>query len=405
MTKKKWLRAIGFVLVVVLLFGGYYVYSMYSFARTINNNKMFSFGNQPLNAAKWEGTEPVNIMIMGVDRRSTTDRPRSDTILLLSMNPTTKKVTLFSVMRDTYVQIPGYDKAKINAAFADGGPELEMNTVSQYLNIPIHYYVATDFEGFAKIIDALGGIDVNVPYDMVHPDDGIYDINLKKGYQHLDGHHALMYVRFRGTPRADFDRTARQRQMMQLVTSKLKQPANLIKLPSLLKEMEPYTQVSSNMTPDAMTKLLSLAMECKNSSIDSEQLPPDQDLQETWDDLGEQVLVPDIPAVRKFVQEKIGDQTVAPTSVPNGGNGQSSSSQGQGGQNQQGQSGQASGPTAVVNGPSVNVRQKPGTQYAIIGQVDQGGVVTIVEQDGDWDYIKTADGMYGYILGSLLTPQ
>lgn len=407
--KKKWRRIVSFALIVVLLFGGYYVYSMFSFVHTIGTNKMFSTGNQPLNTAKWEGTEPVNILFMGVDRRNPNDRPRSDTMMIASINPTTKKVTLFSIMRDSYVNIPGIGKSKINAAFANGGPELTIDTISQYLNIPIHFYIATDFEGFAKIIDAIGGVDVNVKENMVHPDDGIYDINLKKGQQHLDGQKALMYVRYRGTPRADFDRTEHQREMMQIVSKKLESPQYLVKLPSILKAVEPYTQVSPNMTPDMMTKLLALMVECRGSGIESVQLPPDNLLSEGWDSAGEQVLNVDVPGVQKFVHDKIGaDATQTAQRNQSNGNGEQSappSQQPQGTNGNSGQQQQAQGQSAKVLGEYVNVRQKPGTDSNIIGKVSAGGIVTIIEQTGDWDYIQTSDGMYGYIKADLLSPQ
>ncbi|MGZ4032741.1 MAG: LCP family glycopolymer transferase [Tumebacillaceae bacterium] len=406
MTKKKWMRIVSFALVVVLLFGGYYAYSMFSFMHTIGTNKMFSTGNQPLNTAKWEGSEPVNILFMGVDRRDPNDRPRSDTMMIASINPTTKKITLFSIMRDSYVNIPGVGKSKLNAAFANGGPELTIDTISQYLNIPIHFYIATDFEGFAKIIDAIGGVDVNVKENMVHADDGIYDINLKAGQQHLDGHKALMYVRYRGTPRADFDRTAHQREMMQIVSKKLETPSMLIKLPTILKAIEPYTQVSPNLTPDVMTKLLALMLECKGSGIDSVQLPPDNALSEGWDSAGEQVLEVDIPAVQKLVHDKIGADQTQQKTEPAQGNGNGNNASQQPSQGSTGGSSQkAQGQSATVIGEYVNVRQKPGTDSNIIGKVSGGGVVTIIEQTGDWDYVQTGDGMYGYIKADLLSPQ
>jgi anionic cell wall polymer biosynthesis LytR-Cps2A-Psr (LCP) family protein len=244
---------------------------------------------------------------------------------------------------------------------------------------------------------------------MVHPDDGIYDINLKKGQQHLDGQKALMYVRYRGTPRADFDRTEHQREMMQIVSKKLESPQYLVKLPSILKAVEPYTQVSPNMTPDMMTKLLALVLECRGSGIDSVQVPPDNLLSEGWDSAGEQVLNIDVPGVQQFVHDKIGaDATQTAQLNQSNGNGQQSSQpsqQPQGSNGNSGQQQQAQGQSAKVLGEYVNVRQKPGTDSNIIGKVSAGGIVTIIEQTGDWDYIQTSDGMYGYIKADLLSPQ
>ncbi|WP_408634790.1 LCP family protein, partial [Paenibacillus zanthoxyli] len=150
---------------------------------------------------KWEGTEPVNILLMGVDARGVKkgEIPRSDTMLVVSLDPVKKKVHVFSILRDTYVPIEGHDKNRVNTAIIYG-PNMAMKTVGDLLGIPIQYYVYTDFQGFIKLIDAVGGIDYTVEKDMVYKtiaDGPEYDIDLKKGFQHLDGSKALQYVRFR----------------------------------------------------------------------------------------------------------------------------------------------------------------------------------------------------------------
>ncbi|KEO83577.1 hypothetical protein EL26_09195 [Tumebacillus flagellatus] len=408
-------RLISFVLVVVVLFAGYNVYSMFSFFHTVSANKPFSTGNQPLNTAKWEGKGVVNILFMGVDRRDPNDRPRSDTMLLASINPDTKQVSVFSIMRDTYVDIPGVGKSKINAAFADGGPELLIDTVQNFLKIPIHYYVATDFEGFAKIVDAIGGIDVNVPEDFVHADDGIYDINLKKGQQHLNGQQALEYVRFRGTPRADFDRTERQREVIKLIAEKMKSPGMLVKAPQILKTIEPYTQ--SNLG-DNLFSLGTLALSLDASNMKTEQIPPVEALTETY--VGDEaVLMPNVGLVRDYVQGILNDPNSAAnasgtaernsnSNSNSSGTGNSAAASGSGTKSQNGSSKPAksgSGKTVVVTGETVNLRAKPGTEYQVIGQVFQGDVLTVEDQVGDWYYVQTESGMYGYVTSALVQPQ
>ncbi|WP_052036157.1 LCP family protein [Tumebacillus flagellatus] len=415
MKKKIIWRLISFVLVVVVLFAGYNVYSMFSFFHTVSANKPFSTGNQPLNTAKWEGKGVVNILFMGVDRRDPNDRPRSDTMLLASINPDTKQVSVFSIMRDTYVDIPGVGKSKINAAFADGGPELLIDTVQNFLKIPIHYYVATDFEGFAKIVDAIGGIDVNVPEDFVHADDGIYDINLKKGQQHLNGQQALEYVRFRGTPRADFDRTERQREVIKLIAEKMKSPGMLVKAPQILKTIEPYTQ--SNLG-DNLFSLGTLALSLDASNMKTEQIPPVEALTETY--VGDEaVLMPNVGLVRDYVQGILNDPNSAAnasgtaernsnSNSNSSGTGNSAAASGSGTKSQNGSSKPAksgSGKTVVVTGETVNLRAKPGTEYQVIGQVFQGDVLTVEDQVGDWYYVQTESGMYGYVTSALVQPQ
>ncbi|PWK10321.1 LCP family protein [Tumebacillus permanentifrigoris] len=430
MKKKVVWRLISFVLVVVVLFAGYNVYSMFSFFHTVSANKPFSTGSQPLNTAKWEGKGVVNILFMGVDRRDTNERPRSDTMLLASINPDTKQVAVFSIMRDTYVDIPGFGKGKINAAFADGGPELLIDTIQNFLKVPIHYYVATDFEGFAKIIDAIGGIDVDVPENFVHADDGVYDINLKKGMQHLSGQQALQYVRYRGTPRADFDRTERQRQVVKLVAEKIKSPGMLMKAPQILKQVEPYTQ--SNLG-DNLFSLGSLAVTLDAPNMKTEQIPAVEDLQETF--VGqESVLLPNVAQVREHVQEILNqpvataqDPANAPSGAGNGSNsgttnggtggtgtsagdsksnGSTTSKPNNGGTSTGGKTAPTgTGKTAKVTGEYVNLRAKPGTEFAVIGQVYAGDVLDIVEEANDWFYVQTSSGMFGYVKSTLVQVQ
>jgi polyisoprenyl-teichoic acid--peptidoglycan teichoic acid transferase len=420
--KKKWLRLIGFVFAIVVLFAGYYVYSMFSFIGEVSTQRPFSTGTNPLTTAKWEGNEQVNILFMGVDARDKNERPRSDTMLLASINPETKKMALFSIMRDSYVNIPGVGQSKINAAFANGGPELLIETIQKYLNTQIHYYVATDFEGFSKIVDAIGGVDVNVKEAMVHPDDGIYDIKLPAGQQHLDGEHALMYVRYRGGPNADFGRTERQRELGKIVAQQMKSPSMLLKLPSILKDVKPYVQ--TNLGGDDLLKLTALGLKLDTAGMKTEQLPPNDAVTDGTTADGEMILNVDIPATRKFYHGVIdamqptaaggntsgNDASSGGTSDSQGaGNGSSSGTQASGGgKNASGQKGssktqQASGPAVTVSGEWVNLRQKPGTDSEIIGKVYGGQQLTLVEDDGGWLYVQTPEGMYGYVSANLVT--
>jgi LCP family protein required for cell wall assembly len=406
MRLKKWLKLFSFVLLIIGLFAGYYLYSMFSFLGSVNANKPFSTGENPLTTAKWEGTERVNILFIGVDSRNPDERPRSDTMLLASLDPVSKQVALFSIMRDTYVDIPGYGQHKINAAFANGGPELLIETIQKFLNTKIHYYVATDFNGFVKIVDSIGGIDVNVKEDMVHADDGVNDINLKAGQQHLNGHQALQYVRYRGGLRADFERTERQREVVKLVANEMKSPGNLIKLPSILHEIKPYIQ--TNLGGDDLWRLAALGLNLDTANMKTEQLPPDTALQETTNRYGEAILLPDIEATRAHFRRTIqstdeGDGNrsgTKQTAQPKTEGGNATPTQGK--KNQQPNSQKPSEPAVTVTGEYVNVRSKPGTDSAVIGQVYAGQILTVLDQLGDWYYIRTPDGMLGYVSASLV---
>ncbi|UJF36475.1 LCP family protein [Paenibacillus hexagrammi] len=269
---------------------GYYSYSIYNFANNISNKSddpqggggpisATSFKNQDnkYSPPKWEGSQRVNILLLGGDSRGlkNNELPRSDSMMLASIDPVTKKAYLFSILRDTYVKIPGSGDDRINTAITTGGPNLAMKTVSDLLGIPVQYYVYTDFKGFIALIDAVGGIDIDVEKDMKYTDsedDHIYDINLKKGMQHLDGDTALQYVRFRHDALSDFTRTERQRKFLVAVAQKLQSTSSLIKLPRILNSIDPY--IDTNLSVTDMLKLSALGFEAKADGVVTSQLPP-----------------------------------------------------------------------------------------------------------------------------------
>ena len=165
--------------------------------------------------------EPVSILLLGRDSRDTTsDLGRADTIMLLYLNPGQKTATLLSIPRDTLVDIEGYGQDKINAAFAYGGEELMIKTVSSFLSAKINHFVTIDFDGFVKLIDALGGVDITIERPLIDPKTGA---NFSAGNHHLTGEQALAYSRSRSTELADIGRIQRQQLLFSsLVDQKLK---------------------------------------------------------------------------------------------------------------------------------------------------------------------------------------
>ena len=152
--------------------------------------------------------EPVCILLLGRDTRDAEeDLGRTDTIMLLYLDPVNNKCTLLSIPRDTYVDIPGYKKDKINAAYAYGGEKLMIETVSNFLNAKINHFVTIDFDGFVKLIDALGGVDVTIDRPLTDPKSGA---NFSAGQHHLTGEQALAFTRSRSTELADIGRIQRQ---------------------------------------------------------------------------------------------------------------------------------------------------------------------------------------------------
>lgn len=174
----------------------------------------------------WDKKDPFNILLMGIDPRpSDTDPPRSDTIIVVHVDPGTKKVTMMSIPRDLLVTIPGHGEDKINAAYpigeaeqAGGGPKLLEQTIGANFGIIIHYYATVDFDGFRKIVDTIGGIVVDVPApvkDDLYPTEnlGVTRVYFESGLQKMNGDQALEYARTRHGDN-DIARGDRQQQIL-----------------------------------------------------------------------------------------------------------------------------------------------------------------------------------------------
>jgi polyisoprenyl-teichoic acid--peptidoglycan teichoic acid transferase len=323
----KWKAALVTFILLCVGVGGYYGYSFFNFANDKPDESRFSQFDKDdkVDSAKspdvvkyvpprWEGKERVNILLLGGDSRGLKENqvPRSDTIMVASIDPVTKKAHLFSILRDTYVLIPGHGSERINTAIVLGGPKLAMQTVSELMGLDIQYYVYTDFEGFVKLIDEIGGIDFEVEKNMKYiskADGPEYDINLKKGYQHLDGRTALAYVRFRHDALSDFARTERQRKFMTAVADKLQTTSSLVRLPRILSAIDPY--IETNLSVTEMVKLGALGFEAKAKQVTGVQIPPLDLLQEVTR-RGASVIDVDDDKLRDFVKEELA-RTPEPT--------------------------------------------------------------------------------------------
>ncbi|WCN37535.1 LCP family protein [Aneurinibacillus uraniidurans] len=298
------IKILFLTLVLVVVGGGaYYAYSFYSFTSKIHNPAAAT------SLPEWTGTERVNVLLLGVDKREKEETTRSDSMMIASIDPTTKKAHLFSVLRDSWVDIPGHRKNRINSAYELGGPELTAETVEELTGMPIQYYVVTDFQGFEKVVDALGGIDMYVEKDMeyyLYEDHGYYDIVLKKGQQHLDGRKALQYVRFRHDKMGDFTRTERQRNFMKAMAEKAKSSTSLLRIPSVLEAVSPY--VTTNMTSSDMLRLANLGYKIDWSTVESDQIPPANILREKRVN-GAQVIDPRKERTQKYLRELLNGET------------------------------------------------------------------------------------------------
>jgi len=189
----------------------------------------------------WDGANRVTILVMGLDYRDWEGEgpSRTDTMMLVTMDPVARTAGMLSIPRDLWVNIPGFSYGKINTAYflgelynqQGGGPGLAIKTVEELLGVDINYYAQIDFSAFENFIDQIGGIDVEVPYELtVDPIGPGNTVTLQAGTQHLDGPTALAYARKRETIGSDFDRADRQQQVIMAVFDKITSLGTLPKL-------------------------------------------------------------------------------------------------------------------------------------------------------------------------------
>ena len=221
------------------------------------------------------------IMIMGVDARED-DVGRSDTLMIAAVDPKRNQASLLSVPRDTRVKIPGHGWDKINAAYAYGsaksgilgGEKLAQRTVEDFLGVNIDHYVVIDTHAFQKIIDALGGIDIDVEKRMYYEDpwddDGGLVIDLKPGMQHMNGKTAVTYVRYRDEE-GDIGRIKRQQKFMKACMEKVTSPSIIPKLPTVIKEV--MGSVKTDLSFRQLLEFAGTLKEAQKNGLKTEMVP------------------------------------------------------------------------------------------------------------------------------------
>lgn len=183
-------------------------------------------------------------VLLGSDARAD-EASRSDTILITAVG-TGRGAAMLSIPRDTLLQIPSHGQDKVNAAFAFGGPDLTVRTLEDFTGLPINNYVVIHFEGVEDIVNAMGGITINVKEPIQFGSDG-QSYSLQAGRQTMDGKEALGYVRYRGGPRADIGRIERQQQFVEALGAEATSAAKLSRLPQT--SMAIWRNIDTNMNP------------------------------------------------------------------------------------------------------------------------------------------------------------
>ncbi len=228
----------------------------------------------------WSGADRVTILLMGLDYRDWVERrgyPRTDSMMLVSIDPITMQASMLSIPRDLWVEIPGFGHERINTAFPSGeinrlpggGPELAMRTVESVVGVPIQYYAVIEFSAFERMIDEIGGIDVLVRERMKISPIGRPSIWLEAEPNHLDGAEALAYARIRKIAGDDFGRAERQQQVAMAVIDRVvgfdMVPTLVTRAPALWGELQ--SGVRTNLTLDQMISFGWMAIQIPKADI------------------------------------------------------------------------------------------------------------------------------------------
>lgn len=256
------------------------------------------------------GEDIEHILLIGIDsRRRDFKNGRADTIILASINKLDGDIKLTSIMRDTYVKIPRYKNNRINTAYAFGGAELLKDTVNNNFNLNVDKYVVIDFRGFEKVIDILGGIEVDIKkHELKELNRCIVELGgsrtnfvRQRGLNHLNGEQALTYCRIRKVGNGDYDRTERQRRVLQSIIAKVEK-MKFSQYPKVIASMYPY--VKTNISNTESLRLIYSYYNVKDWKVESMQIPTDESgkpklINSMW------VIDPDIEECIKFIQEFI----------------------------------------------------------------------------------------------------
>ncbi|MGL6014922.1 MAG: LCP family protein [Selenomonadaceae bacterium] len=260
--KRSWLKIISLLFVLAAFAGALFASSGF-----FDNPK--STATEGMLVAKDKAT----IMIMGVDERDD-DVGRSDTLMVATIDPKKDQAALLSIPRDTRVKIKGHGFDKINAAYAYGGHKLARETVENFLGTPMDHYVIINIRAFQRIIDAIGGIDIDVEKRMYYEDpwddDGGLLIDLRPGMQHMDGKTAVTYVRYRDEE-GDIGRISRQQKFMKALMDKMTSPSIIPQIPTIIKEIS--SSIKTDMSVREMLEFAGTLREAQKNGLKTDMVP------------------------------------------------------------------------------------------------------------------------------------
>jgi LCP family protein required for cell wall assembly len=303
-------RFAAVLLIIILIIAAAWYYIVGAVYSKLNYEKIESVASESM---KDEGV--INILLIGNDSRENGGDGRSDAMILVSINPKSKTIYMTSILRDIYVDIPGHDGNRLNAAYSYGGAELLMKTIENNFDIEVNRYVLVNFEAFANLVDAVGGVDLelsNAEVEYVNaylweynilterPEGTDYMDTSLSGMIHLNGPQALAYSRNRyiGT---DFGRTERQRKVLSAVIKKL--PKAVVTNPTELIEGL-FPNLTTNLTKGECYRLSFTAAQLLSYEIVQGSIP----IEGTYKDATIRkmaVLEVDFDANKKYIQDNI----------------------------------------------------------------------------------------------------
>ncbi|MGN1030589.1 MAG: LCP family protein [Butyricicoccaceae bacterium] len=298
------------VLVIILagIGGVYYMFSRIGYSERVErheptNAESTQSDSDPGNL-QWDSVNKVyfdenvtNILLIGQDTRDGS-RQRSDSMIIASINKNTNQIILTSLMRDLYVEIPDKGKNRINAAYAFGGSELLDDTIESNFNVRIDANVEVDFDGFKKVIDSLGGVDIELNPDEV---EYLSQYALSTGMNHLNGEEALAYSRIRYVGNNDYERTERQRKVLMSAYTSAKQNG-LLNNVSMINELFPL--VTTDLSTMDIISQAGTVLTMNVDTIETGRIPEDREYSNATID-GMMVLVPDLDLCRRSLVESI----------------------------------------------------------------------------------------------------
>lgn len=291
--KRKKKKSLGFkILMVLLLFvllGGTIIATY--FVKTVNQMNIVELDNSNLGIADHDDlkdyeqyTKIKNIMLFGTDASELDSSGRSDSMMILTVDPIRNKIKVTSLMRDSYVRIPGFGEDKLNHAYAYGGPELAIRTINENFGLNIQEFATVDFSTLPKVIDLIGGVEINVTSEEFDDINNIIFMDNKDfdkytpylqapGLQTLTGDQALCYARNRSSEGGDFARTQRQRAVIESLFKKgLETP--ITSYPSILNKVLP--SITTNMTSSDILALGKNIVSISNGSLEQARFPLDE---------------------------------------------------------------------------------------------------------------------------------